>query len=121
MTTYHGWRDANRTAHVEVIPATGGGSKRELPLRLDLENHSPTGLEWGYGGSGPAQLALALLSDATGDDELAVKLHQQFKWCFVTPLDRDNEWYVSADSVRNIVAVLLTQARVDEAQEKEQA
>lgn len=44
---------------------------RPLPLRLDLWNHSPTGFEFGYGGSGPAQLALAILSDCCGD-ELAV-------------------------------------------------
>ena len=31
-------------------------------LRLDLVNHSPTGFEWGYGGSGPAQLAVAMLA-----------------------------------------------------------
>jgi hypothetical protein len=28
----------------------------ELPMRLELANHSPTGFEWGYGGSGSAQL-----------------------------------------------------------------
>jgi len=27
--------------------------------RSDLRNHSPNGFEWGYSGSGPAQLALA--------------------------------------------------------------
>ena len=30
----------------------------------ELWNHSPDGFNWGYGGSGPAQLALALLLDA---------------------------------------------------------
>ena len=32
-----------------------------------LYNHSPTGFEWGYGGSGPAQLALAILFQVTDD------------------------------------------------------
>lgn len=32
-----------------------------LPLRLDLRAHSPTGFEWGYHGSGPADLALAVM------------------------------------------------------------
>ena len=36
---------------------------RPLELRLDPFNHSSTGLEWGYGGSGPAHLALAILAD----------------------------------------------------------
>lgn len=32
-----------------------------LPLYLEEINHSPTGFEWGYNGSGPAQLAYAIL------------------------------------------------------------
>jgi peptide/nickel transport system substrate-binding protein len=36
------------------------------PLR-HVSVHSPTGLEWGYGGSGPADTALAILLDATGE------------------------------------------------------
>ncbi|GAF79707.1 unnamed protein product, partial [marine sediment metagenome] len=39
----------------------------ELPPRLDLRNHSPMGFECGYLGSGPAQLALALLADVFDD------------------------------------------------------
>jgi len=31
---------------------------------LKKRNHSPTGFNWGYIGSGPSQLALALLLDA---------------------------------------------------------
>jgi hypothetical protein len=58
-----------------------------LPLRLDLRNHSPTGFEWGYGGSGPAQLALALLADAAGDDEVALKYYQEFKRLVVAHLE----------------------------------
>lgn len=46
---------------------------------LKLFNHSPTGFSWGYGGSGPAQLALAILLDFTGDPELAVRFYQTFK------------------------------------------
>lgn len=29
-------------------------------------NHSPDGFNWGYGGSGPAQLALAIMLKLTG-------------------------------------------------------
>ena len=35
-----------------------------------IRNHSPDGFEWGYGGSGPAQLALALLLDYVCDETL---------------------------------------------------
>lgn len=46
-------------------------------------NHSPDGFSWGYGGSGPAQLALALLLEAGADDDAARELHQEFKNEFV--------------------------------------
>lgn len=47
---------------------------------LAVFNHSPTGFSWGYGGSGPAQLALALLLAAGCDADTAVRLHQNLKW-----------------------------------------
>lgn len=31
-----------------------------------IRNHSPDGFNWGYGGSGPAQLALAIMLELTG-------------------------------------------------------
>jgi hypothetical protein len=94
MTTYQGWRDAvTGTAYVSV-------DGRPLDLRLDLDNHSPTGFEWGYGGSGPAQLALALLADALGDDQLALRLHQPFKWRVIAKLERDADWKMTGDAVR---------------------
>ena len=45
-----------------------------VPLnpRRDLWNHSPSGFEWGYAGSGPAQLALGVArADCLGDEEEA--------------------------------------------------
>jgi hypothetical protein len=54
----------NRGRDSNSVEVRGHGSTRTRPLelRLDLFNHSPTGFEWGYGGSGPAQLALAILA-----------------------------------------------------------
>ena len=40
--------------------------------------HSPTGIEWGYGGSGPADLALSVLLALVGD-RAAGALYQLFK------------------------------------------
>jgi hypothetical protein len=61
--------------------------KRSYILRpgrsLKIVNHSPTGFEWGYGGSGPAQLSLAILLDLTNDRELACAKYQKFKWDFI--------------------------------------
>jgi hypothetical protein len=97
VVSYRGFRQDGRA----VVQMVGPGSRvRELPLRLDLSNHSPTGFEWGFGGSGPAQLALALLAHATGDDRLALRLHQNFKFKVIGRLDRDAEWMLSRDTVR---------------------
>ena len=74
------------------------GEGDDLPLRLDLWNHSPTGFEWGYGGSGTAQLALAILADATGDDVCAVAKRQYFKSSVIAGLDRD-QWHLAEAEV----------------------
>lgn len=50
---------------------------------LAVFNHSPDGFAWGYGGSGPSQLALALLLHAGVDEQVAVRMHQDFKWATV--------------------------------------
>lgn len=39
-----------------------------LGLLRHVVRHSPTGMTWGYAGSGPADLALSLLVDALGED-----------------------------------------------------
>lgn len=75
------------------------GSSRPLSKRLDLANHSPDGFEWGYRGSGPAQLALALVADATGDDEIALTTYQSYKNSVVALLDRDDDFTLTSDEV----------------------
>jgi hypothetical protein len=62
-----------------------------------LRNHSPTGLEWGYCGSGPAQLALAILADHLGNDEPALNLYQRFKWQVISELPHKRWMLTSAD------------------------
>ncbi|MBU6410480.1 MAG: hypothetical protein KGR98_08840 [Verrucomicrobia bacterium] len=69
-----------------------------LDPRLDLYNHSPDGFEWGYGGSGPAQLALALLADHLGDVEKALALYQDFKFSVVAGLSR-KQWTLTSRDI----------------------
>jgi len=47
-----------------------------------IRNHSPDGFNWGYAGSGPAQLALAILQAEYGS-EVAQAFYQNFKFKFV--------------------------------------
>jgi hypothetical protein len=49
---------------------------------LKVRNHSPTGFNWGYGGSGPAQLALAILLEKAPLD-VAKANYQDFKFEYV--------------------------------------
>ncbi len=76
-----------------------------LPLRLDLANHSPTGFEWGYAGSGPAQLALAILADVLDNAPLALSLHQKFKFEYIAKIPRDDSggWTIFAAEIREWV------------------
>lgn len=51
------------------------------PLR-HIMYHSPTGFEWGYGGSGPADLARSILANVAGI-KFADMFYQEFKWKFI--------------------------------------
>jgi hypothetical protein len=69
---------------VQVFRVEPNGRKEVTPQKsLALRGHSPTGFEWGYGGSGPAQLALAILLDFTGKPKTALEHYMDFKWAFV--------------------------------------
>ena len=74
--------EGRRQGYAVIVTVDG----RRLHPRHDLWNHSPTGFEWGYGGSGPAQLALAILADHCGNDEQALNFYQRFKWAVIAEL-----------------------------------
>jgi len=78
-----------------------------VPLnpRLDLWNHSPSGFEWGYAGSGPAQLALALLADCLGDDEAAIEAHHDFKDAVVAGLPYAG-WILTEEEIQDTLMEL---------------
>jgi hypothetical protein len=60
------------------------------------------GFEWGYAGSGPAQLALAILNDHLGDSEKAVRYHQKFKSMVVAQLPTQG-WELPESVVRDAI------------------
>lgn len=93
-------------------PITGGVLLRRFPDGIETNvphrviEHSPTGYEWGYHGSGPADLALNILESALramGHDgqrqecwrgscyRLAWTLHQDFKREFIVTLPHEGD------------------------------
>ena len=76
--------EGRREGYAVIVTVDG----HRLNPRNDLWNHSPTGFEWGYAGSGPAQLALAILADHLGNDEQAFNFHHRFKWTMVAELPK---------------------------------
>lgn len=77
-TSYAGYRDDGGKPWVLV-----DGDDLTPDRSLGVRDHSPTGFEWGYAGSGPSQLALAILLDFTGDVDLARHFYQGFKFARV--------------------------------------
>ena len=84
-------RTAPSPARVPVLPEAASltGEPDDIVLWRTLEGeahasvphaarHSPTGIEWGYGGSGPADLARSILLALT-DEPTADALYQWFK------------------------------------------
>jgi hypothetical protein len=62
-----------------------------------LRDHSPDGFAWGYGGSGPAQLALAILLAAGAAPNVAIAHYQDFKDAYVSTWDSGESFAVDVD------------------------
>ena len=69
-----------------LIRGDDGTPSASIPQEWHV--HSPTGFEWGYGGSGPADLALNILGLYVPPAE-AWRLHQRFKTEVIARLPRD--------------------------------
>jgi len=79
-----------------LVKIQGFGANREVylngkllsPVRSQkIVNHSPDGFSWGYGGSGPAQLSLAILLECVSEDD-AIAYYQNFKWKVIAGLEQ---------------------------------
>src|SRR6185312_2279812 len=71
--------------------------------RQDLINHSPTGIAWGYGGSGPAQCSFAILMDYLGDERRALALHQDFKFTNIAKLGPNQPWTLTGGQIEQAI------------------
>src|SRR5579871_2025597 len=97
MKVYHGrWTEYGCAVDVEE-----DGECTLLNPRHDLCMHSIE-LDCGYGGAGPAQLALALAADVLGNDRKALEVHQRLIYQLVGRLPHE-EWMLTEAQVRRAI------------------
>ena len=99
--TYHGFRDIHKNPFVTY---TLEGSFSALLSPEDswvVNKHSPDGFEWGYRGSGPAQLALALLLEHYRNG-VPEKYYQEVKSILIGALPEDG-WSMDETEIRDTV------------------
>ena len=99
MALYQGTRN---NWSCEVLKITDDGRAILDPgPSLEIAAHSPSGFEWGFAGSGPAQLALALLLAET-DRTTAIRLYHDFKWAHVAKFG--DEWSMTSEQIQAWIA-----------------
>ncbi len=91
---YHGTKEQGQLDNITV--AVKEAHHYGASINCDLthvERHSPDGFQWGYGGSGPADLALSILIHFCKKrdllPEVAEKYYQEFKFAFIVPADNE--------------------------------
>ena len=107
MKIYRGMRSQNGNVVTVTSTMNNDQIEKKLNPRFDLRNHSPTGFEWGYGGSGPAQLALAILADHTDDSEKTLRYYQDFKFKVIGRLNED-KWTLTSQEVEKAFCEIQT-------------
>jgi len=102
MKIYYGKRLGPRelSSDVKVIVSEQHDDGVECLIRplKHYIRHSPTGFEWGYAGSGPADLALSILWDYLGEEPYR-SLYMDFKWDFVSGWQ--DEWQIDSYQIQD--------------------
>jgi len=76
---------------------------------LDVVNHSPSGFEWGYAGSGPAQLACGLLLDYYDDESFVREHYIAFRNRVISQLKCDGPaacWHLTGEEIDAAMATI---------------
>jgi hypothetical protein len=108
LKIYHGINeDPAHGGFVVKVEENGKFKTLDPSPSQKLYNHSPTGFSWGYHGSGPSQLALALLLDATGDKDVALKYYQSFKYRTVAQWDGDSSWDYTEEQIKAWLSTIM--------------
>ncbi len=118
MKAYRGYTDTDETIggpNGPVIVYEDDCPPYRLPQMIV---HSPSGMAWGYSGSGAADLSLSILADYLGEADTippherydhaiarqightrAWMLHQEFKRRFIASLDQGAGWTITGEQI----------------------
>jgi len=120
---YCGWYDTDGQAQVYRVEHHGEGHPLTATPLEHRVIHSPTGFAWGYGGSGPADLAYNLLRDyvayrlapsqsprqrAELADHVASELHQAVKSALVAAFPE--RWLLPGRALHEGLRAMLARA-----------
>lgn len=96
-----------------IVWVTDGPAQYRL---RHVVHHSPGGFEWGYEGSGPADLALSLCADILGPEPetrpifrgervgaTAWDVHLQIRWRIVSHLPRGQGWTLTGQRLLDVI------------------
>ena len=113
LTGYRSTGTATNPGPVEVVAVylddDGNEHIRPLNPRRDLWNHSPDGFQYGYAGSGPSQLALAITAHIMGYDgggvtrEEVFDVYMDLKAKLIRRAPRNRLLVLSAESVKRVI------------------
>jgi len=87
-------------ATMDIVCRRNLGNEHQVHFNIPhaIVKHSPDGMEWGYGGSGPADFAINILrlflDDAAATDP---RLYQEFKAVFVAAIPKEGGVIAGAD------------------------
>ena len=127
MKTYTISRNRGGEVACTVSRSTPNGGETAVTLLRHCVYHSPTGFETGYGGSGPADLALSILADFLGvspekvkkvldkaltlsshnASHVPLKMHQMFKSDFIArhKLEPGDSYNIAGDEIARWIEV----------------
>ncbi len=89
MKVFSGTREGER------VRVTVDG--QPLDPRVDLRDFKASGFEWGYEGSGPSQLALAILAEHSGP-QAALGNYRQFVQAIIAEIEADT-WQLTSTEI----------------------
>ena len=105
--TYTVWRDreglVRATVAYDYRSSLDGEGRSGAYALSHLLKHSPDGFEFGYAGSGPADLARSIAGDFLAMSDPDPRIYRQINAVFITPLEGDGPHEISGDEVNHII------------------